>query len=214
MMAEKNLMEPKQRILEAAIALFAQKGFAAVGVREIAKDADVNIAMISYYFEGKIGILKAVLEEFFEQYSLMLSEAVDEGKSIEECIRILISHMVDFVRENTELALVAYNELPLDLPDLAELKADKISQMIGIMSGLIKGFGLDPEDTYHLGMIGPSLISMVFMNFRIKPILRNVFKVQFDDMYYDEFKETIATLFLSGISGIAAQKKRLERKKR
>jgi len=206
-------IEPKQRILDAAISLFAQKGFASVGVREIAKEADVNIAMISYYFKGKVGILKSVLEEFFDQYSQMLRDAVDEGQSTEEGIRTLISHMVDFVRENTELALVAYNELPLDLPDLAEVKVEKITRMIGIMSGFIKRFGLDPEDTYHLGMIGPSLISMVFMNFRIQSILRNVFKVKFDDAYYDDFKETIATLFLSGIQGIAAKRQTMKREK-
>ena len=205
-MAENSALEPKQRILKAAISLFVQKGFAAVGVREIAKEAHVNIAMISYYFEGKVGILKAVLEEFFERYSQMLGDAVTEEETTEEGIRKLISHMVDFVRENTELAIVAYNELPLDLPEVAELKANKIAQMIGILSGLIKRFGLDPEDIYHLGMIGPSLISMVFMNFRIKSILKNVFKVKFDNAYYDDFKETIATLFLSGIQGIAAKK--------
>ncbi|UCE22891.1 MAG: TetR/AcrR family transcriptional regulator, partial [Candidatus Aminicenantes bacterium] len=201
-----NPIEPKQRILEAAISLFAQKGFASVGVREIAKEANVNIAMISYYFEGKTGILKSVLEEFFDQYSQMLRDSVDEGKSTEEGVRRLISHMVDFVRGNTKLAIVAYNELPLELPELAELKVEKITRMISIMSGLIKKFGLDPDDTYHLGMIGPSLISMVFTNFRIQSILRNVFKVKFDDVYYDDFKETIATLFLSGIQGIAAKR--------
>ncbi|MGD8535870.1 MAG: TetR family transcriptional regulator [Candidatus Aminicenantes bacterium] len=212
-MHNNNPIEPKQRILDAAISLFAQKGFASVGVREIAKEANVNIAMISYYFEGKTGILKSILEEFFEHYSQMLRDAVDEGESTEEGVRKLISHMVDFIRGNTELAIVAYNELPLDLPELAELKAEKIRQMIGIMSGLIKGFGLDPEDTYHLGMIGPSLISMVFMNFRIQSILRNVFKVKFDDTYYDDFKETIAILFLSGIQGIADKRQTMKRKK-
>jgi AcrR family transcriptional regulator len=208
-----NPIEPKQRILESAISLFAQRGFASVGVREIAKEANVNIAMISYYFEGKVGILKSVLEEFFDQYSQMLKDAVDEGRSTEEAVRRLIGHMVDFVRENTELALVAYNELPLDLPELAEIKVEKITRMIGILSVFIKRFGLDPEDTYHLGMIGPSLISMVFMNFRIKSILKNIFKVKFDDAYYDDFKETIATLFLSGIQGIAVKKQTTKRKK-
>ena len=90
---------------------------------------------------------------------------------------------------------------------------EKITRMIGIMGRLIKRFGLDPEDTYHLGMIGPSLISMVFMNFRIRSILKNVFKVKFDDAYYKEFKETIATLFLSGIQGIAAKKQMQKRGK-
>ena len=212
-MSAKEKREPKQRILKAAISLFAQRGFASVGVREIAKEADVNIAMISYYYEGKIGILKAVLEEFFERYCQMLRDAVDEGKSSEESIRLLIKHIVEFLRGNTEIAIVAYNELPLDLPELTALKAEKITQMIGIMSGLIRRFGLDPEDTHLLGMIGPSLISMIFMNFRIKSILKNVFNVKFDDAYYNEFSETIATLFLSGIKGVVAMKQKKSREK-
>ena len=73
-MAAKTNKEPKQRIMDAAISLFAQKGYAGVGVREIASKADVNIAMISYYFEGKLGILKAIIEEFFSHYSEILSD--------------------------------------------------------------------------------------------------------------------------------------------
>ena len=42
-MSEQNT---KQRILDIAIVLFAQKGYSAVGVREIAKEANVNVSMI------------------------------------------------------------------------------------------------------------------------------------------------------------------------
>ncbi len=212
-MTAKSPVEPKQRILDAAISLFAQRGFAAIGVREIAKEADVNIAMISYYFEGKVGILKSILEEFFEHYTQILASIDYEKQSIEGSVRTLIGKLVNFARENTELAIVVYNEIPLEIPELADLKAKKILQMISIMSGLIKRFGLDPEDTYLLGMIGPSLISMIFMNFRIKSILRNVFKVKFNDVYYREFAETIATLFLSGVRGIIARRKKQKRAK-
>lgn len=40
-------------MLDAAEALFSEKSFAAVGVREIADRAGVNLAMISYYFGSK-----------------------------------------------------------------------------------------------------------------------------------------------------------------
>ncbi len=205
-MPETTAPEPKQRILNAAVSLFAQKGFAAVGVREVAREAGVNIAMISYYFEGKVGILRAILEEFFDRYQHVLSQIDFEAATVEDRVSVMIRNLVDFARENTELAIVAYNELPLDIPELAELKAEKIRALIRIMSGLIKRFGLDPGDTRLLGMVGPGLISMIFMNFRIKPILMNVFEVKFDDAYYSAFAETIATLFLSGIRGVAARR--------
>jgi len=42
-----------KKIMDAALKLFAKKGFAAVSVKEVAKNAGVNIALISYYFGGK-----------------------------------------------------------------------------------------------------------------------------------------------------------------
>ena len=39
----------KEKILKAAIKLFAEKGFDGTSIREICKEAEVNICMISYY---------------------------------------------------------------------------------------------------------------------------------------------------------------------
>jgi AcrR family transcriptional regulator len=101
-MKERENSDPKKRILAAAISLFAQKGFAAVGVREIAAEAGVNIAMISYYYDGKIGILKEILEKFFDRYMQVFEGIDDESKTPEACVRGLIHNIVHFVRENTE----------------------------------------------------------------------------------------------------------------
>lgn len=58
-------MEPNTRmkILEAATRLFADKGFAAVSIRDVTDAAVVNVSAISYYFSGKEGLYQAVLEE-------------------------------------------------------------------------------------------------------------------------------------------------------
>ncbi len=205
---------PKKRILEAAVSLFAQKGFAAVGVREIAAEAGVNIAMISYYFEGKVGILKEILEEFFDRYSLVFEGVDDESKAPEECIRILIHNMVNFVRENTDLTMVSYNELPLEIPEIADLKAKRITAMIQKISPLIRRMKLDPRDTFLIAVVGPGLISTIFTNFRFRPVLKRVFKFKFDDFYYERYSETIATLFLNGIKGLIVEKKRQKRRKK
>ena len=50
------------KIIEAAIPLFATKGLAAVSVKELADAAGVNIALISYYFGGKDNLYAFVLE--------------------------------------------------------------------------------------------------------------------------------------------------------
>ncbi len=54
--AEKHLMEPRQRLLAAAEAVFAEKGFDAASIREISTEAEVNLASIKYYFGDKEGL--------------------------------------------------------------------------------------------------------------------------------------------------------------
>lgn len=48
------------QIIETAEQLFSKKGFEATTVRDIADEADINIAMISYYFGSKEKLLEAV----------------------------------------------------------------------------------------------------------------------------------------------------------
>src|SRR5688500_11598850 len=55
--------EARERLLLAALRLFAQKGFAKASTREIASAAGVNIASISYYFGDKAGLYAASFSE-------------------------------------------------------------------------------------------------------------------------------------------------------
>jgi len=49
--------EAKERIIAASIKQFSEKGFDGTRVNEIAESADVNKALIYYYFENKEAIL-------------------------------------------------------------------------------------------------------------------------------------------------------------
>ena len=57
----------KTRILEAATALFAQKGFDGTSIREICKAAEVNICMISYYWGGKQELYQGIIDNLIEK---------------------------------------------------------------------------------------------------------------------------------------------------
>ncbi len=62
----------RQQIMEAAVDLFANQGYAATPVREIADRVGVNPAMIHYYFGSKEALLHAALEQSLQP----LAEAV------------------------------------------------------------------------------------------------------------------------------------------
>lgn len=83
-------------ILAAAERLFAQKGYAAVSVKEIANSVDVNAAMIHYYFGSKHKLLEQVLEQALEP----LAKAIGRLKSADNAGVSDIVHL--FLKTFTE----------------------------------------------------------------------------------------------------------------
>lgn len=60
----KDRAATEARILDAARKVFAQRGYDAAGLREIAETAQANLSLISRYFGGKEGLLDALTDQF------------------------------------------------------------------------------------------------------------------------------------------------------
>lgn len=67
----------KQKILDVATKLFAQKGFDGVGVREICKEAGANICMISYFWGGKKELYKGIINNLVEKQTEYANSFLD-----------------------------------------------------------------------------------------------------------------------------------------
>ncbi len=63
-----NNTNSRDRILDAALKLFSEKGFNGTTVKEIAHDAEVSKALIYYNFESKEAILLEILDTFKEDF--------------------------------------------------------------------------------------------------------------------------------------------------
>ena len=62
-LAPREDASPRSRLLRSGLRLFALQGFAKTSTRELAEDAGVNIASISYYFGDKAGLYRAAFSE-------------------------------------------------------------------------------------------------------------------------------------------------------
>lgn len=84
------------QIMETAEVLFAEKGFNGTSVRDIAKKAHVNLAMISYYFGSKDKLLESLFDYRGEHVKLKL-ESMVEDKTLGsfEKLDLLIDHYIE-----------------------------------------------------------------------------------------------------------------------
>ncbi len=60
-------VDTRTRLIESAILHFAAKGFDGTGIREIAKGANANSALVAYHFCGKEGLYKEALKAIFSR---------------------------------------------------------------------------------------------------------------------------------------------------
>ena len=66
--------DTRSRLIESAILTFAAKGFDGAGIREIAKGANANSALVAYHFCGKEGLFREALKAIFARKSCVVSE--------------------------------------------------------------------------------------------------------------------------------------------
>lgn len=88
------------QIMETAEVLFAEKGFNGTSVRDIAEKANVNLAMISYYFGSKDKLLEALFGYRGEIYKLKLESMIENNEMTSlEKMNTLIDHYIDKVMQ-------------------------------------------------------------------------------------------------------------------
>jgi AcrR family transcriptional regulator len=69
-------MSTKNKILDAAESLFADKGFNGTSLREITSQAEVNLAAVNYHFGSKKELIKAVMSRYMNELSPRLELAL------------------------------------------------------------------------------------------------------------------------------------------
>jgi len=89
----------KQNILNTAIKEFSEKGFSGARVEEIAKKANVNKAMIFYYFNSKENLYKMILKNalygLFVQIKDIIKPDLKPEKFLEKIPEIYINYFAN-----------------------------------------------------------------------------------------------------------------------
>src|SRR6476661_1013028 len=109
------MIDKKTHIINAAVELFAEKGFEGASIRDIATKANVNVAMINYYFGSKEKLFECMVEQKAAYTRGALEEIVND-KSLSEIEKIdcIIDSYVSRLFSNRIFHRVIHQEMMLN----------------------------------------------------------------------------------------------------
>jgi AcrR family transcriptional regulator len=156
----------RDRILDAASSVFAEKGFAGARVDDIASRAGVNKAMLYYHVGDKTALYSAVLLRNFERVRGALDEALATGGSARARLEAVITALTRMVQRHPDHPRMMLREIASGAASLEPEVLAAMLEVVGVVRALIaegtatgEFRAIDPVLT-HLTLVG----AVVFLN--------------------------------------------------
>lgn len=192
-----ELNEKQLLLLRAVDEVIAIKGYRNTTVRDVAKNAGVNIALISYYFGSKEKMMYALLAykcEDFRIYLSRLSSTLQMGipsMQLRELIRYCVHYLfkILYLRRSITEEFGEYIPMNERLRPCLQLLADRIDETIkkGIVSGYFT-FAQRAEDLVAM------MVGMIFFAFEQEDFYSSYIPHQAESEYLTEAEKRIGIM--------------------
>lgn len=105
-------LSTEEKIKAAARTVFHTKGFAATKTRDIAKEADINLALLNYYFRSKEKLFQIImLDSIHALFQSILPIFFEEETNLFEKIEKFVDCYIDKLKTDPEIPLFILSEL-------------------------------------------------------------------------------------------------------
>lgn len=193
------------RILEAAHTVFIRKGTQGANLKDIAREADVNQALLHYYYRDKETLADTVFEQVASTFIPRIQEAFAADLPLETKVERIVQKYIELIRENPYLPSYIVGELNQNPEEMKER---------------VRSMGLAPYEGYaaleeqlqaraDAGDIRPisaeqfvvNLLSLCIFPFIGRPLI----EVQFDmdgeefERFLEERAEALPAFFMNAL---------------
>jgi AcrR family transcriptional regulator len=182
------------QILQVAELLFAEKGFDGTSIRNIAKEAKINIAMVSYYFGSKERLLESLV--FYRTNDLKIQIDNLLGLNLEPLDKInqLIEIYINKIASNKGIYRILHFEIAtkkrdLNLDSFRDLRKSNLKSLENIITeGQNKGvFRKD----IAIPLITPTILGTFFHFHMNKEYFMNILHLHTEDLYNTYIKNDL-----------------------
>jgi AcrR family transcriptional regulator len=190
-METKDISAIKKKLLETAETLFSDKGYNGTTIREIARAAEVNLALVNYHFGSKENLYLTIFQRRFLAYQnalLKMEQNHGAAKKLDSFLDIYGS-FIDTHRNfhrllSRELTLLHQSAIKEVITNGTHKNFDLVKNIIldGIQSGIFKEVNVD--------LVALNIIAFVPRVFSGNPFIDDLFKSQNSQL---DNKETLST---------------------
>jgi len=128
----------RERILRAAVDVFARNGYFNAKVSEIAKAAGVADGTIYLYFDGKEDLLITIFREHTRSYLQSLEREMVNIRRADDRIRVAIRHHLETLGRDRSLAVVAQVELRHSLKFMSLLSQQEVADYLNMIRKIVE----------------------------------------------------------------------------
>lgn len=193
--------EKRERIIGAAIEVFAEKGFHLARISDIADRAGVADGTIYLYFRNKEDVLLCIFEEKMDELLVELTRTLEGIPDPRDRIRAFARHHLDQLRRHPDLAQVFQVELRQSSKFLREYRPEKLWAYLDVFGRLV-------EEGVRMGLFRPDLDPFVakwaFFGSLDEISIQWVLSRKRDRFNLDKAADQVAEVILRGMAADAS----------
>ena len=196
--------DARDKLLDAASRLFAERGAGEVSLRSVAAEAGVTPAMVHYYFGGKEGLYDAMLERTFgkviERVRALAGRKADPtlpGDRLRAVLEVIVSTFAADPWVPTLVVREVLCEGGRFRERFIEAYASQLAELLpGLFRQEIEGGHFRSDLDPRLAFL--SFMGMTLMPFVARPVAERVLGLDYDEEFMRDFAAHTSRLFVDG----------------
>ena len=183
------------QILQVAEKLFAEKGYDGTSIRDISKEAKINIAMVSYYFGSKEKLLERLIYFRTSGLKMKLENLFKENLPPLEKIEKFIELYIERIDHNRDLYQILHfeissNKRAMDLKAFTDIKKGNLESLTKIIE---EGQAQNSfKKDINIPLLTPTILGTYFHFHSNKPFFKEILNLT-TDAQYDHYIKTDLT---------------------
>ncbi|MDX2302001.1 MAG: TetR/AcrR family transcriptional regulator [Microscillaceae bacterium] len=183
-MEEKEL-NTEERIIQAAEKILLKEGYAGARMQQIADEAQINKAMLHYYYKSKEKLMEKIFSKKFNEFIPKVAEVIQSGATFEVVLRYYIDNYLDLLEKNPYLPLFLIDTMHRNPEFINQIPELPGKVFVAGIEQQIAQHKLPPIKPYHLLL---NIIGLCVFPVLARPIFKKVFQLT-DEEYQIILKE-------------------------